>query len=1014
MVLRLDTTFNLDTLGLVTPSFPGYRAALGGDWSTLYSIYQNSNRQLTITRAQDGDVGGGSLPQNFTELVADQTLFGFAELDSSNQVVNVTPAAAGGSANNTLQFTVTSVSDTQLVLTAANDATHNFLENSNVSTTDRFGTLHEFSDAIETTVFGGLRLLAETGSGQNAIVISTADGTSERAVIGDNFKITTANGQSLIDTNNPEITVQARTGLNGGGAFTGNQLHNEVIPLDVNVNDPALSNIPGILENAAEIARLTNNGLSTHRHVATPPYFVPHPNQQPNSGTTVGTGETAVTPAAPGDQIAFTGAGTNSAFGDLTFRATTVASNNTETTRNVLGGAIGDTGLIRVANYWQPSQALDRTPGLRRFANEYRRAYLLYQGAQRHIVDRQVILQGNRTGPEEQDTGGLYDRLELLTSWQQVRETATHPIWNESAQLSAAAGAITLYNGNTPLTQGFSDYTGWQVGLSYLDVGALTIFSQDVSPWDGRMRLAYQEGIVCFQTSDNSNAGTVGSQTVAENACIPVRRVVEYDPVDLRDQTTASPGTAYEIAGRLVATTRARYWEFPNNNFTSAVTMPFDQPFQVYWLAPATVTSFATGGNLSDATQLTRREVSPGTPNARWTGVPYSAFGDPNSRFWISTAGPGNIARRDEVAEARLYVNGSTVDDATLAEIVGMPESSSGAGDGTGWRGLPAFDGAGTMGAQYAQIGLSYQHDTPTQNPNVIITKNPDTSNPAGDNQLTIRNGNLNTTFERLVIGAQNTGINYLRILFQAGGGDNEIALNTPFGITEIYDEFYSEGRNLGYDLHTLAHDRPINVFPLPIDNSWIADTITRDSEFAINGNTLTTPAGDFTPGTGGAADSINVDRTPDGGPLPVLVAEQITGASTTVATEVGLTVNTTGNAVNIGTGTGAGANGSLRIRGLSGTGTRNVGADENGNLIIDSIDDPAVDQTEYDGIRNSILLTGGFVILAEMDPVTGQEADRDRYNGSIAGFPARDYWFDNTDGAWFDAATGGNELIRF
>ena len=223
-----------------------------------------------------------------------------------------------------MQFTVTSVSDTQLVLTAANDATHNFVENSNVSTTDRFGTLHEFSDAIETTVFGGLRLLAETGSGQNAIVISTADGTSERAVIGDNFKITTANGQSLIDTNNPEITVQARTGLNGGGAFTGNQLHNEVIPLDVNVNDPALSNIPGILENAAEIARLTNNGLSTHRHVATPPYFVPHPNQQPNSGTTVGTGDTAVTPSVPGDQVAFTGAGTNSAFGDLTFRATTV------------------------------------------------------------------------------------------------------------------------------------------------------------------------------------------------------------------------------------------------------------------------------------------------------------------------------------------------------------------------------------------------------------------------------------------------------------------------------------------------------------------------------------------------------------------------------------------------------------------------------------------------------------------------------------------------------------------
>ena len=805
----------IDPITNVTPGFAGFTDALGGNWDDtvatphpLTSIYQTSNDELTITPQTDGQVGGGSLPLAWRNLRVGQVLYGFN---------GVTPDTTAPFTNNSnYSFTVAAVGgDTSVTLTA--DAAANTLLTTE-GDGDAFGALYTFTDAEEATLFGGLRLEQEHGHEQDAIVVSTEAGVLERAVIGSNFQIDrTTDGAHIINTNNPEINIQTRTGLSGGGTFTGNQLNNGTIPLDVNVNDPALNNIPGILENAAEIARLTNNGLSTHRHSATPPYFVPHPNQAAGN--------------AAGNQIAYTGA-TGSAFGDLTFRISAVAANNVATDADVAGTSTGDNGIIRRANYWQPSQALDRSAGLRRFANEYRNAYLPYQGGLRHVQDRQIILRGNRTGPDEADSGGLYDRLEILTSWAQIRRDSRHPLWDEGAALSTAAGSITLYNGNTALTEGFANYTGWQVALTDLDVGALHIPTNEVSPWDSNMRLAYMEGVICFQTSDNSNDGTVSAQGIASNACIPVRRVVEYDPATLATQTNFT-----EAGQNIFTRNRARYWEFPNNNFTQDVIMPWDQPFQIFWLAPAISTSFAAanpgarGRLLEDATQLTRREV-----NSRWTGLPFAAFGDPNGRDWITGAAEDNIARRNNVTEVRLYVNGSTVNDATLTEIVGMPESSSGAGDGTGWRGLPAFVGTATDGGQYAQIGLAYQHNTPTENPNVIITKNPDTSTPAGDNQLEVRNGEIGTTFERLVIGAQSSGLNYLRIQFQDGAGDHEIALNTPLGITEIYDEFYSEGRNLGYDLHTLAHNRPINVFPLPIDDTWLPDSISSD----ITGNAAT------------------------------------------------------------------------------------------------------------------------------------------------------------------------------
>ncbi|MDA8042345.1 MAG: hypothetical protein MPJ22_08015, partial [Pirellulales bacterium] len=72
----------------------------------------------------------------------------------------------------------------------------------------------------------------------------------------------------------------------------------------------------------------------------------------------------------------------------------------------------------------------------------------------------------------------------------------------------------------------------------------------------------------------------------------------------------------------------------------------------------------------------------------------------------------------------------------------------------------------------------------------------------------------------------------------------------------------------------------------------------------------------------------------------------------------------------------------------------------------------PAVDQTEYDGIRNSILLSGGFTILARDSAM--DSGTRRAYTGSIAGFPSATYWYDSSDRSWYDASTAGNRLIGF
>ena len=80
---------------------------------------------------------------------------------------------------------------------------------------------------------------------------------------------------------------------------------------------------------------------------------------------------------------------------------------------------------------------------------------------------------------------------------------------------------------------------------------------------------------------------------------------------------------------------------------------------------------------------------------------------------------------------------------------------------------------------------------------------------------------------------------------------------------------------------------------------------------------------------------------------------------------------------------------------------------------VLGDINAIGVEGTQHQGIRNTALLTGGF-LLTEMAATSGQDANRDRYNGAIAGFAAQDYWFDNSDDSWYDVETGGTALISF
>ena len=68
--------------------------------------------------------------------------------------------------------------------------------------------------------------------------------------------------------------------------------------------------------------------------------------------------------------------------------------------------------------------------------------------------------------------------------------------------------------------------------------------------------------------------------------------------------------------------------------------------------------------------------------------------------------------------------------------------------------------------------------------------------------------------------------------------------------------------------------------------------------------------------------------------------------------------------------------------------------------------------QAQFTAIRNRALLTGGF-LLARVS--ASDSGTREAYQGPIVGEDGQPiYWFDSSDSTWYDAATGGTDLIGF
>ena len=542
----------------------------------------------------------------------------------------------------------------------------------------------------------------------------------------------------------------------GNNGFSLNQQNNEEFSLSIDPNNPNLNEIQGILDNRAAIEAIRNGGHLNHIHSSTPFTRVPYPNP---SATDERRWET---PAA----------GTQ--FQDLSWVNASIVTSD--------GFASADTKVSR-ACFWLSSLPDNVNVG---GANWYRHINLIAAGNPQGQATGGFSIPANSNQIVNAGvTQGLYERLELLATWEQNR---LNLIARGAASRSWTAGAIHTQFGAA------SAYNGWQVGLTNDDLGRLTILSNDLSPFGGGdTRLAYTEAVIVFANDATDGAGRAIGRTTA----IPVRRVARWSPSEFAGNVQGMFATQTpEQAGRLLSTNADR-WEIISNNFGEQINFPGNQDFQVFFINPAASISFNSNGiDYNLATQFGRRQTSNGT----WTGLPLTQFGDPNALPATLESGIDADAR-PTVSQLRLYTNGSTVTRDTLTEIK------------TGWDAAPVFD-ATDQNAQHSLLATAYTHLDSTENFNEIIQKN-------SDSQIVWDANNPNV--EQL--GRSGQTLAYLGI--DVSQGDHEIAADAAFTITEIYDEaLEGQGQNLGQSLRDLGYNRDTNKFPLPIDNSWIREIL--------------------------------------------------------------------------------------------------------------------------------------------------------------------------------------------
>ena len=592
-----------------------------------------------------------------------------------------------------------------------------------------------------------------TGLRRAEVVANNRENELPQLVInGEEYPITSnVTGDTQITPNDATITISASDGLRvtdnvttysdsgsvvtaGDGSFTLNQAADDHFRLAVDPNDGVYANIPAILDNRIAIEEIRNNGHLNHIHSSTPFTRVVYPN-----------------PSAT-DERRWENAASGTLFNDLSWVNSAVAPNSNKVSR---------------ACFWLSSLPDDVNAG---GANWYRHLNLEINGAFIGQPTRDFSIPANTSRIDR--SNGLYERLELLTTWEQSRQRAI-----QGASRSWQANGTGIHTQFTAAAA----YNGWNVGLSNDDLSRIAIRTNEVSPWDSRFRLAYVEAVLVFA----NDANDANNRAIGRETAIPVRRVVEWSPNEFSTVTT------HAEAGRLLAD-NARYWELVSNEFGVDLNFPGNQDFQLFYLNPAATSGFTSNGiDYSIATQFGRRQTTSGT----WTGLPLVQFGNPNNTTLVTA---NNNDARPQVSQLRLYVNGSNVTRDTLTEIK------------TGWDTVNPFDATTD---QYSLLGTAYQHLDATENFNEIVEKTSNSQivwNAASPNAEQI--GRAPNMLEYLIIDVSN--------------GDHEIAHNAPFTITEIYDAALDTGFNFPDDLHTLTHPRNSSKYPLRVDTTWLPEGI--------------------------------------------------------------------------------------------------------------------------------------------------------------------------------------------
>ena len=898
------TDARLDPVTDVTRGFEGFQDALGGVWdqnmeaTSLEAYYQQSNsNRITVYQ-----ISSNGLPAGWNNLRVGQILYGF------NTTLTSTPTMESDSQ---FRLRVESVSFNEVELVQV------FGDDSITGTPYGSGNFFTYSDANAELLFGQLRLEQEHTHVQDAIVISNEGGILERAVIGANFQIEDVmeGGQVVshtINTNNPAITIQGVNGVDGSGTFNTNQTTAQTVSLGINPRNAVFSTIPAVIDNRTAIEEIRNNGHIDAIHSSVPFAFTPYPN-----------------PSAT-DPRRFEESAAGTAWGDLHWvhelaNGNNVADNGQGPNRGIVNSACfwqpspnldSTAGLRRFANEYREG-TIQLNGGLAPFNGTFTLSgNRIEQG--NTLFNRLEALAGweNHAAAQRGFTwaaGGLLSQeAGQNTPGGGIVGFRDYTGWLVGLNHDRL-GRITIHT-NEPGITGNDRRLAYQEAIICFaqnnNTDSTLVMNTDaciavrrVIEWNQSTYTAQGAGITDNWIGDQLGGAADHWEIVNNN--FSVSQLFQTDQ-------------AFQI-----------FWLNPARgggiNGLTTVQGSIQSAFSL-----DQATQFTRRGIfLNNPRNNAGTSLGAGT---YWTGTPFRSFAEPNSTDFVAGAGANNAARVEDVASGRLYANGanittdvlnrikrietpmseefafdipgnqfeanqtytqtvtlgSSADEATLmitlppayggitvtgALVAGTnnqveltfvagnlfsPQQIAVAADRitiaytsvAGWDGVGNFDATDPIN-QHSVIGTAYRHANPTENFNEIITK-------TSDAQVTVA---------RQLFGANNIGIDYLNVMFNALG-DHDIVAGNPFTITEIYDEALNPASRLGESLREVGYTRNEAKYPLPIDNTWLNDTVITDNDFTLDASNNVTSVNiggtvrNFAGGSG-AVDSVIVTNNP-------------------------------------------------------------------------------------------------------------------------------------------------------